>query len=53
MGHGIILSFFEIKKASLQMPFALVIDDFMAQKTPHRCDVAWSQEHIVSLRYLL
>jgi len=38
MGHGIILSFFEIKKASLQMPFALVIDGFMAQKTPHHCD---------------
>lgn len=32
VGHCIVLSFFEIKKASLQMPFTLVIGKFAVQK---------------------
>ena len=33
VGHGIVLSFFEIKNAPLQMPFALVIGRFAVQKS--------------------
>ena len=32
VGHCIVLSFFEIKKTSLQMPFTLVIGKFAVQK---------------------